>query len=202
MMIYLFFAIIAAVMLLLLLWPARAHKVFCAVGAIVFFSTSFGMYAHFGSPDILPLLAQREEKLAQLKTTINSNSEAVKTNPKNIQAWVELGDAFMETSQFPAAANAYKQSVLLSRGNPILIMAYAQALIASADGKVTDEAKKSIDMALLLQPENPQARYFTALRQLQTGDTEKAMKNMKELYRSLPDDSPVKSMINRQIGRE
>jgi len=166
-----------------------------------FFIGAFGLYHWLGSPEIIPLLTERQEKLASLKQTIVKRSQDVKTNPKNLGAWVELGQSFMETGQFSAAANAFKQSVVLSGGNPLLIMAYAQAMIFAADGKVTDDAQKSLQMALLQQPQNPQARYYLAVRQLQDGHTPEAMKAMKELYHSLPADSPVKAMIDREIGR-
>ena len=149
----------------------------------------------------MPLLAEREEKLSVLKEKIITSSAEVKKDSKNLKAWIELGDSFMETSQFSAAANAYKQVVLLSDGNPVLIMAYARALIMAAGGTVTPDAKKSLDMLLVLQPKNEEARYFLAVQKMQSGDTQTAMSEMKELYKSLANDSPIKAMINRQIGR-
>jgi len=166
-----------------------------------FILAAFSLYAWLGAPGIVPLLAARQEKLAELKKNIVSRSDAVKANPKNLGAWVELGQDFMETGQYPAAANAFKQSVVLSRGNPLLIMAYAQSLILTADGKVTDDAKKSLDMVVMQQPENPEARYYLAVRQLQDGHTQEAMKEMKALYHSLPADSPLKAMIDQKIGK-
>jgi len=176
------------------------RKMALAVGT-GFFIAAFGLYFLWGSPKIVPLLAQRQERLVELKETIVRRSGEVKANPKNLGAWVDLGQSFMETGQFPAAANAFKQSVLLSGGNPLLIMAYAQSLIFAADGKVTDDAKKSLDMVLLQQPQNPEARYYLAVRELQDGHTQDAMKDMKELYHSLPDGSPLKGMIDREIGK-
>ncbi|MEQ1789795.1 MAG: hypothetical protein ABL857_05065, partial [Rickettsiales bacterium] len=169
---------------------------------IFIFGGGFFLYQKFGTPEILPLMAQRGEKLEILKQKIIENSSEVKENPNNFKAWVNLGNSFMETSQFSAAVNAYKQAVLLSDGNPILIMAYARALIMEADGTVTADAKKSLDILLLLQPQHEEARYFLAVQKMQSGDTQTAMSEMKELYKSLADNSPIKEMINHQIGRK
>ncbi len=204
------FAVMALVFVSVLIYPicaakdiSKAHKrVFSFVILAVFMVGSLALYSKLGAPEILPLLAQREEKLAVLKDKITVNSEAIKREPKNLKAWVELGDSFMETGQFSAAENAYKRSVLLSRGNPVLIMAYARAMIAGADGKVSDDAKKSLDMLLMLEPENEEARYYSAVWKLQNGKTQAAMQDMKALYKSLPDTSPIKAMIDKQIGRE
>ena len=201
-MIYFVITILIFVMLALLLWPIRQQRKLCAAIAIIFVPIVFGLYHQFGTPEILPLLAERDVKLATLKDHIATYSAEVKTNPNHLKAWVMLGDSFMETSQYAGAANAYKRSVLLSQGNPILIMAYARALIAQADGNVTDDASKSLKMALILEPQNAEARYFLIVRKLQQGDTQAAMKEMKALYKTLPDDSPLKAMIDRQIGRK
>jgi cytochrome c-type biogenesis protein CcmH/NrfG len=84
----------------------------------------------------------------------------------------------------------------------VLILAYTKAQVMQADGKVTDEAKKGLEIVLMIQPENPDARYFMALRKLQDGQTSEAMGDMKALYKSLPADSPLKATIDRQIGRK
>lgn len=208
--IYIIFAAILLVFVSVLLLPIymagdipkKNRQVFSFIIILFFCGGSFLLYPQFGTPEILPLLEQREEKLAILKEKITASSEAVKKDPKNLKAWVELGDSFMESSQFSAAANAYKQAILLSQGNPEMIMAYIRALIIGADGMVTDEAKKSLDMMSVLQPQNDEVRYFLAVQKLQSGDTKNAMAEMKALYKSLADDSPLKAMIDRQIGRK
>ncbi len=208
--IYIIFSAILVLLLGILLFPvvrdkkiSRKTRTLFSL-AITMFIVGGGLflYKQFGTPEILPLLAEREEELSALKEKIIVNSEAVTKDPKDIKAWLELADNFMESNQFDAAANAYKQGILLSRGNPELIMAYASALILAAGGKVTQDAKKSLDMLLILQPANEKARYFLAMHKMQSGDTENAMAEMKELYKSLPEDSSLKDMIDRQIGRK
>jgi len=116
-------------------------------------------------------------------------------------AWAELGRAYMQARDFADAAQAYKQAVVHSGGAVDLILRYAEALIFAADGNVTDDAARALD-AVLQQGPNDEARYFSALRKLQQGDTQTAMRDMKALYRSLPQDAPLRHIINRQIGRE
>ncbi|MEQ1705434.1 MAG: hypothetical protein ABL867_05620 [Rickettsiales bacterium] len=208
--IYIIFSAILVLLLGILLFPVvrdkkisrKTRTLFSLAITIFIAGGGFFLYKQFGTPEILPLLAEREEEISALKEKIIVNSEAVKKDPKDIKAWLELADNFMESNQFDAAANAYKQGILLSRGNPELIMAYASALILAAGGKVTQDAKKSLDMLLILQPANEKARYFLAMHKMQSGDTENAMAEMKELYKSLPEDSSLKDMIDRQIGRK
>lgn len=208
--IYAVFAIVIVLFVLVLLLPVFKAKditgnekwIFSFVVFSFFLSGGLLLYDRLGTAEIIPLMVEREVRLNALKEKIAKNSSEVKKNPENIKAWIELGDNFMESSQFSAAANAYKQTILLSKGNPKLIMAYVHALIIEANGSVTEEAKRSLDIVLMLQPENEQARYFAAVQKLQTGNMEEAMKEMKSLYQSLKDGSPLKDAIDRQIGRK
>jgi cytochrome c-type biogenesis protein CcmH/NrfG len=209
-MIYIFFAgalLLSAGVVTAPVWAAQGVSLrrklgFCATVAVIFFALGFGIYDYTGSPQIASLLAERDIRLTALKKTISRRSHDIHANPGNLAAWVELGESFMATGQYDSAANAFRQSVLLSQGQPALILAYAQAMIAETDGKVDDEAVKSLRMVLLQDPQNPMARYFMAVRQLQDGHMTEAMHAMRELYRSLPPDSPVKNMIDHQIGKK
>lgn len=208
--IYALFALIIVLFVVVLLSPIyRAEEIsknrkviFSLIITLFFIGGGFLFYFQFGTPEILPLMAQRDKEISELKEKIITNSQAVKKDPKNLKAWIELGENFMESNQYSAAANAYKQAILLSQGNPALIMSYVQALVIDAGGTVTQEAKKSLDIMLMLQPKNEQARYFLAMYKMQSGNTQEAMQEMKKLYRSLPDDSPIKDAIDRQIGRK
>lgn len=207
------FAILAGLLILslfVLLWPVwrnddlplKDRQIFMGGVAAFFFIAGFALYFQAGAPDIVPMLAERETRIASLKASILKNSEEVKANPNNLGAWVELGKVFMESGQYDAAANAFRHAVTLSGGNPVLIMAYAGAQIAQADGKITDDAKKGLEMVLEQTPDNPEARYFMAVRMLQDGRQQEAMQSMRDLYHSLPDNSPLKGMIDKQIGRK
>ncbi len=206
---YISIAFCLALSLMLLLSPLLLkHELtsqlkirFVCCFSVVFCVLALLIYGYLGSPRIIPLIAERNARMEQLKLSINANSATVKTNPKNLGAWIELGQDFLETGQFSAAANAFKQSVLLSGGNPKLLLAYAKSLIRANNEKVSEDAKKALEMVLLQDKQNPDARYFMAIYKLENGKMQEAMSEMKSLYKSLPDDSPLKAAINRQIGR-
>ncbi len=182
--------------------PSRQRLYFVISVSCGFMLLSFGIYMWVGAANLVPVIEQRDRRIEELKAEITTNLDMVKADPKSLGAWVTLGTDFLETGQLDSAVGAFKQAVLLSGGDPTLVLAYAKAQIMRADGKVTDEAKRGLEIVLMLQPQNPDARYFMIVRKLQDGKTEDAMKEMKALYQSLPDGSPVKDMINAQIGRK
>lgn len=198
---YLVVAGISLVSSAVLLWHVKLRKISYIAITTTFLLASLALYHQFGNPDILPLLDDYKANQEQAHATVISESEIIKKEPKNLEAWIRLGQAFAELRQWKPAANAFKQTVLLSEGHPDLIMSYARAMIMDEDGKVSDASKKSLEMVLLQKPEHPEAHYYMNVRLLQDGKTEEAMAAMKALYKSLPDDSPVKVMINAQIGR-
>lgn len=200
-MTYLALFIVFFLSMALLLWPLRRSRAGLVLLAC-FALFCCAVYAVVGSPRIVPLLAARNERMAELKQQILIHSNRVKENSDDLESWVVLGQSFIETGQYAAAANAFKQSVILSQGDPRLILAYAKSMIISEDGKVSDAAKKSLEMVLLQDKKNAEARYWLVVRKLQDGDNANAMKEMKALYNELPEDSELKSQINRQIGRD
>ncbi|NCY25214.1 MAG: hypothetical protein EBX37_10230 [Alphaproteobacteria bacterium] len=151
---------------------------------------------------MVKLGAERELQLAQVRQEISKHSQIVKSDPNNVASWAALGQNFMMTGQYKGAVNAWKQAVMLTSGNPQMILGLATAQIAEATGKVTDEAKKGLEMVLLQEPRNPDARYWLAVRKLQDGRTEDAMKEIREVYYALPENSPLKAMIDEQIGNK
>ena len=126
------FAIVTLGFIGILLYPVfrasdisrKSRWIFSFIITAFFLGGGFLFYNQLGTPEILPLLAQRSEKLNELKDKITASADEVKKNPDNLKAWVELGYNFMETGQFSAASNAFKKSVYLSGGNPEFIMAY------------------------------------------------------------------------------
>jgi len=174
-----------------------------AVAGIVFvffFAGSFGVYYGIGAPELVPLSVERQRVMLTIKNNITQYSQQVKEHPDDWQAWAGLGDNFTLTGQYKAAVNAYKEAVKTSNGRADTILAYARSMITEADGVVNDAAKKSLEMVLLQDAKNAEARYWMAVRLLQDGKNVEAMKTMRELYYSLPEGDATKAMIDQQIG--
>ena len=60
------------------------------------------------SPPPMPLITPDQ---------INSLESAAKMTPKNPAGWIALGNALMDTRQFPAAIDAYKKALALDPNN-------------------------------------------------------------------------------------
>ncbi len=209
-MLYAGFCIIGLVALAIILAPLlraesltkKQRGIVAAVVAVGFFVSLFAVYAAVGAPEVVALSAEREVTMAQVRHDINLYSVRVRDNPADAEAWLALGANFLQTGQTAAAVNAYRQAVKLTKGDPKVILVYVQAQVTDANGNVSDEAAKGLEMVLMQDPKNPEARYLTAVRKLQQGKNAEAMKMMRELYHSLPEGAPLKDLIDRQIGNK
>lgn len=181
--------------------PLRSHRRIYISAIATFSALTLVLYQLFGTPQIISALHQYAQQNREARQVIISESEKLKKDPKDLESWMRLGQAFAQTHHWAEASRAFKQSVLLSAGEPELIMAYARSLIMENSGHVDDHAKRSLEMVLLQKPNHTEARYYMAVRTLQEGKNEQAMQQMKALYKELPENSPVKQMIDQQIGR-
>lgn len=206
---YLSFSAVLVAVLAVILIPVFRSKEFTQrqryrlSGALFIFSfvVVFGVYYGVGAPEVVPLQAERQQRMTAIRDDITRLSQALKDHPDDARSWAELGDNFMQTGQFKGAVNAYKQAVILSKGNPRVIMAFVEGQIADAQGVVTEDAKKGLTMVLMQEPGNSKARYWSTVALLQAGKNAEAMKQMRALYQSLAEDDPVKKLIDKQIGR-
>lgn len=173
-----------------------------ALGALFVALLSAALYVALGSPRIVEPAAEHNKRANMLAQKITESSEAIKKNPNDLEAWLTMAQAFSDSGDYKAAANGFKQAVLISKGEPRIIMAYAESLVLEQGGVVTPQAKKSIDIALMIDPKLPLARYYQAIWLLQEERQEEAMAMMKELYAELPDDSKLKKRMKTDIGRK
>jgi cytochrome c-type biogenesis protein CcmH len=197
-----------AILLLLVLAPLcvpmirSGQKKQAYILALFIFVASIGLYALWGSPRVVPEATRYHVRIQELYQQIEENSALIKQNPQNLEAWLTMAQAFSDAGNYEASARGFKQAVLLSKGHPRIIMAYAESLISQQGGMVSEQAKKSIDIALMLSPDLPLARYYNAVWLLQENRNSEAMKEMRKLYNELPEDSSLKKRMKEQIGRE
>lgn len=159
------------------------------------------LYAFLGGSVVIPMMKRLGEQQALAAQEVSQAEGKLREAPKDPASWVLHGQALERSGDYAGAANSYREAVLLSKGHPRVVMAYAEALTLAAGGTVTPKAKQSIDIALMLDPGMPIARYYNAVWMLQNDQAPQAMQEMKKLYRELPDDSPLKQKMNEQIGR-
>jgi cytochrome c-type biogenesis protein CcmH len=124
-------------------------------------------------------------------------------NPKDAEGWRTLGWSYLSIGRFPEAAEAYAKAIELSPNIAEFRSARIEALVRSADGVVTADARRAIEDTLQLDPKDARARFFKGLAKEQGGDKTSALTDWTELLKDVNSDEPwLPDLKNRITGLE
>jgi cytochrome c-type biogenesis protein CcmH len=144
-----------------------------------------------GQPTSQPDLPPVDEMIRRLAARLLQN-------PKDVQGWRTLGWSYLNLGRFSEASEAYAKAIELSPGDTEIRSARIEALVRSADGVVTTDAKSAIEDTLKIDPKNAHARFFKGLEKEQEGDKTSALTEWREVLRDAdPNDSWVPDLKNR-----
>lgn len=124
--------------------------------------------------------------------------------PNDLQAWVFLGRGYMGAGDAGDAAKAYARAVTLANdsGHPDsgLDTLYGEALVAQANGEVSDEAVAAFRAALKLNPKEQAARFFLGQALATHGDKAGALELWNGLLAEAPANSPLHQTLVDRIA--
>ncbi|NDR55294.1 c-type cytochrome biogenesis protein CcmI [Aliiruegeria sabulilitoris] len=143
-------------------------------------------------------IADIDPKYAEL---VEQLRKAVQERPEELQGWVLLARNEARLGNLPEAHAAQKQVIELKGKDATTqdYTAYASMLIQAAGGNVSKEADGALNGALSLDPNNPIARYYVGLMQLQTGRPDQAFAFWEPLLRQGPADAPWIPIIRARL---
>jgi cytochrome c-type biogenesis protein CcmH len=104
-------------------------------------------------------------------------------HPDDVEGWRTLGWSYLNLGRFSEAADAYAKAIKLNPTNAELRSGRIEALVGSANGTVTAEAKTAVTEALKLDPQNARVRFFEGLAKEQDGDKAAALAEWTELLK-------------------
>ncbi len=128
--------------------------------------------------------------------------QRVRTAPGDLQAWVYLGRGYMGAGDAGDAAKAYGRAVALANNSghpdPGLDALYGEALVAEANGGISEEAEAVFRAALKLDPKQQVARFFIGQVLAVRGDKPGALELWNGLLAEAPPNSPMhQTLIDR-----
>ena len=183
-------------------WRRRAVAV-AALVALPFGAT--GLYLALGSP-LLPdqplaprLAAARgtqsiEQLIAQVETHLEKN-------PNDGRGWEVIAPIYVRLGRYDDAVKARRQALRLNGETAERQTGLGQALMFSANGVVTAEAKAAFEKAVTLDRGDMQARYFLGLAAEQDGDRAQAAATWRALIADAPANAPWLDLVRGAIAR-
>lgn len=121
-------------------------------------------------------------------------------DPNDGEAWLALAQAYRRGRDFASAGAAFEKARVLLPANADLLADYADALAAAQGRRLDGEPAGLIEATLRLDTEHPKALWLAATAALQQGDIARAKAHWRHLQRLLPEGSPDRSIIDRNLA--
>jgi len=185
---------------------ANARRRRAAVAAILIVPLiALTLYLKLGSPDIPAqsafARANEPSEDRSMASLIGQVENHLARNPNDGAGWEVIAPVYLRLGRFADAVMARKKAIALNGDSPARESDLGEALVAAADGVVTDEAKHAFQSAVAGDGQNAKARYFIGLADEQDGNRDDAAKKWRALLDDAPADAPWKDLVWAALAR-
>ncbi|WP_443019019.1 tetratricopeptide repeat protein [Sphingobium sp. MI1205] len=134
------------------------------------------------------------------EAVIRGLQDRVGSNPDDAEGWQMLGWAYFENGRHADAVRAYRRAVKLAPDNATFWSSLGEAVVmASERDPMPREAAEAFDKAVKIDPKEPRARYFQAVRKDLAQDHEGAIRDWLALLADTPSGAPWEADLRRTI---
>jgi cytochrome c-type biogenesis protein CcmH len=182
--------------------PARRLTyILCAlvpVGAL-------SIYLAVGHPDLPGQpLAERaiapDSDPAKILATVDQLKSKLKPVKEDLGRWVALAQVYNRLGRPRDASDAFRVAFSLAPEDPELGAALAETLVQANGGAVGEEAKRLFTAVPADSPVRPEAQYYLALADAQSGDMKAALARWQDLLRGSPADADYLAEVRARIA--
>ena len=162
-------------------------------------------YLSIGSPQLgdFPLsqrsrTADVNQPLANLVAQVEAHLEK---NPTDGRGWNVLAPVLSKLGRYDEAIRAYRNSITYNGDSAERRSDLGEALMGSAGGVVTSEAKAEFERAVAQKAEEPKANYFLGLAAEQDGRTADAAAIWRTMLEKAPAEAPWRPLVQAALVR-
>lgn len=175
---------------------AAAAIALVAIGFQVWKSRADGATASASSVPDMPPQADVSSMITQLEKKLEEN-------PADAEGWRMLGWSYYRTERFADAVTAYRKATEADPKNAEGWSALGEAMILAmppnVPAAVPAEAEAAFRKALAIEPANPRARYFLAVKKDMAGDHKGAIDDWIALLKDTPAGAPWEANVRQTI---
>lgn len=123
----------------------------------------------------------------------------VASEPDNPEGYAILARTYRELGRFDEAAAAFRRLIELAPSADAY-SGLGEVLTGARNGLVGDEAHEAMVSALMLDREEPRARFYLGLEQAGKGNPQGAIAIWRDLTGNAPSDAPWVAMVREQMA--
>jgi cytochrome c-type biogenesis protein CcmH len=166
---------------------------------------ALGLYLWLGSPDLPgePLQARRDVppghgSFAALMAQVEAH---LQRNPEEGRGWEVLAPVYLRLGRIDDAVTARRNALRLLGATAVREADLGEALVAQANGVVTQEARASFERALALDTGDVKARFFIGLAAEQDGRRQEATGIWRDLIAQAPPGASWVEYVQSELAR-
>jgi cytochrome c-type biogenesis protein CcmH len=164
-----------------------------------------GLYYPLGSPDLPDFpLAQRAAApgaTPSIDTLVAQVEQHLASNPTDGRGWSVIAPVFAKLGRLDDAIRAYRNSITYNGESSDGRADLGEALVASAGGVVTAEAKTEFERAITLRADETKANYFLGLAAEQDGRANDAASIWRAMLEKAPANAPWRPLVQAALVR-
>lgn len=171
---------------------------------------AFLLYQSIGNERIIALLEsqpasprqpqQQHAEQPSVEEMVERLAARMESEPDNLKGWVMLARSYTVTNRYDLAVPAFRNILRLGGGDSASLLAdFADALVATSNGRFTDEAGTLLTRALALEPGNIKTLWLAGHWQNQSGDAATAINYWQQAAQQMAPDSKDRQIIMSQI---
>ena len=179
-------------------WPSRSRFALPLA--------ALSLYLIYGSPRLpdQPLIARLQDPASDknLEVLVARVEARLREHPEEGEGWEVIAPVYMGWRRYADAAEAYRQSIRLLGESPKRLASYGQALVLANNGVVTEDARKALERALVLDPKLIEPRLVLIIAKEQDGQLAAAIEDWRAMLASAPADAPWRKLVEQRLAED
>jgi cytochrome c-type biogenesis protein CcmH len=186
--------------------PRRPER-FVALGlAVLLPLLALGLYLNYGSPRLpdQPLVARLEDPShsQDLQVLVAKVEARLREHPEEGEGWEVIAPVYMSWRRYADAAEAFRQTIRLLGESPKRLAGYGQALVLANNGVVSEDARKALERALVLDPKLIEPRLLLTIAKEQDGQFAAAAEDWRAMLADAPPDAPWRKLVEERLAQD
>jgi len=124
----------------------------------------------------------------------------LRAHPEEGEGWDVIAPVYLGGRRYSDAAEAYAQAIRLLGPSAKRLSGYGQALVLEKGGLVSEEARRSLEQALALDPTLVEPRILIAIAKEQDGNYAAAIEDWRGLLKRQGADEAWRAMVEKRIA--
>ena len=186
--------------------PPHSPKALAVGLAVALPVAALSLYLVYGSPRLpdQPLIARLQDPASDkdLEVLVARVEARLREHPEEGEGWEVIAPVYMGWGRYADAAEAYRQTIRLLGESPKRLANYGQALVLANNGVVSEDARKALERAVVLDPNLVEPRLVLIIAKEQDGQFAAAAEAWRAMLAKAPADAPWRKLVEQRLAED